>query len=259
MNKKVKSVSFFITLLGISIFSIFLISKLLKDIHHKPIIENKIIISPEEKIDTIKNILLEIDTTAILILKNVSYKFNYKIIDTVYKYNDEYFFGQTKRTIEISNKKDSIIQIIYVDKFDQPNYYICFDKNEPIYRSQITGKNFKKRAVSDYFGELIIADLNFDGLEDFATPVDHGCSNGSHQAFYIQDKNGSFTLNQFLTDSVIWFPEEINVKKKTFTTITSAGGYGVGFITYQFDTSSQKWSMIDHYIRSFATGKIERY
>lgn len=259
MNKKVKSVSCFITLLGISIFSIFLISKLLKHDNQQPVIEKKYLESLEEKTDTIKNILLEIDTTAILILKNVSYKFNYKIIDTVYKYNDEYFFGQTKRIIEISNKKDSIIQIIYVDKIDQPNYYISFDKNEPIYRSQITGKNFKKRVLDDYFGELIIADLNFDGFEDFATPVDHGCSNGSHQAFYIQDTNGRFILNQFLTDSVIWFPEEINVKKKTFTTITSAGGYGVGFITYHFDTTSHKWIKIDHYIRSFETGKIERY
>lgn len=259
MNKKVKSVSFFIALLGISLFSIFLTSKLLKQDDQQHVVEEKILESHEEIKDTIKNILLEIDTTAILILKNVSYKFNYKIIDTVYHSNDEYFFGKTKRIIEISNKKDSIIQVISVDKIDQPNYYICFDKNEPKYRSQITGKNFKKRVLDDYFGELIIADLNFDGLEDFATPVDHGCSNGSHQAFYIQDTNGRFILNQFLTDSVILFPQEINIKKKTFTTITNAGAYGVCFITYLFDKTLQKWIMIDHYDRIIATGKIERY
>lgn len=200
-----------------------------------------------------------IDTTAILILKNLSFLYNYKIIDTVYKSNDEYFCGKTKRIIEISNKEDSIIQIIYVDKMDQPNYLYFSCKNEPKYRSQITGKNFKKRVVDDYFGELVIADLNFDGLEDFATPIDYGCDNGSHQAFYIQDENGSFTLNIYLTDSVIWFPQEINVKKKTFKTITNAGSFGVCYKTFLFDTTSQKWKLFDHYDRIIATGKIERY
>ncbi len=208
--------------------------------------------------DTIQHHNFKIDTTSFFNFKDISYIYNYKIIDTVYHENDEYPFGKTKRIIIISTKKDSIIQVIKVDKIDQPNYYISFDKNEPLFRSQITGKNFKKRVLDDYYGELVIADLNFDGLEDFATPVDHGCNNGSHQAFYIQDKTGHFTLNHFLTDTVTWFPQEINKNKKTLKSITSAGGYGVSFRTFLFDTTSQKWNMIDHYVRSFETGKIER-
>ncbi|MGF7076881.1 XAC2610-related protein [Mucilaginibacter sp. 3215] len=117
-------------------------------------------------------------------------------------------------------------------------------KNCDATRSYITG--YRKNAeVSDYdFGDLVIADVNFDELEDIAIKYDSGGNGGPLYNFYLQDKNGHFYLSRYLTDSVGSFPAYINPKQKTITTQIHANVRYEARKTFRYNSKSQKWKLI---------------
>ena len=120
------------------------------------------------------------------------------------------------------------------DVFTDPNFV----------RSYSTGKN-RKVEVSDYdFGDLVISDLNFDGRDDFAIKNDSGGNEGPFYNFYIQNKNGSFFIDKFLTDSVGSFPKHIIKETKTITTLIHANAHEECKTSYQFNTKKSKWKTI---------------
>lgn len=59
-------------------------------------------------------------------------------------------------------------------------------------RSYSTHFNTDKTVVDDDFGDVVVADLNFDGLGDFAVTYDHGADNGNHYYFYFQRPDHTF-------------------------------------------------------------------
>jgi len=111
-------------------------------------------------------------------------------------------------------------------------------------RSYVTGFNQKKDVLDFDFGDLIVADLNFDSKEDFAIKYDSGGNGGPSYGFYIQDSKGSFKLDHFLTDSVRSFPEYINAKNKTLTTHINANGRTKNEKTYKFYAKIRRWHLI---------------
>ncbi len=184
------------------------------------------------------------DTVFSFAFNDLSKVYNYKIID---KYSDT-----ISREVQIFDKKNTIIATIYPkilsNSWYVPWYYSDIEAHKPIEnavsRSFITGKNLNAEKVDDYMGEIVVADLNFDGLEDFATPISTGADNGPHYAFYIQNKSRQFIYNDFLAENVVWFPDEINNTAKTFTTIVNAGAYAVSHTTYQYNSKTQTWKQI---------------
>ena len=83
-------------------------------------------------------------------------------------------------------------------------------------RSYITGLNKNAKALKNDYGDFIVADFNFDGKEDFALKYNANYkSSGPLYAFYIQQADGSFKNNQFLTGKVGTFPAIIDSKQKT--------------------------------------------
>ncbi|RZJ60035.1 MAG: hypothetical protein EOO58_03400, partial [Hymenobacter sp.] len=67
-------------------------------------------------------------------------------------------------------------------------------------RSYTTGAG-QGTDVKDYdYGDLIVADFNFDGREDFAAKNDSGGNRGPTYKYYIQNSAGSFGLDKFLTE-----------------------------------------------------------
>lgn len=184
------------------------------------------------------------DTINVLYFSDLSYLYNYKIIDKFYTSNNR-TYDTIIRYIKIYNKSDSLLQNI----IPHLNITPCYFNDElgvSISRSFITKKNVKYKGYDNYRGEIIIADLNFDGLEDLATPVGTGCDNGPHYAFYIQSVNNKFELNKYLTENMIWFPDYIKDSLFTLTTLvsTNAGNY---YQTFKFDTISNKWKKIEEY------------
>jgi hypothetical protein len=91
---------------------------------------------------------------------------------------------------------------------------------------------------------MVVADLNFDGLDDFGVAVDHGCDNGKHYAYYIQQPNHKFKFNRYLTDEVMWFPYKFDTIKKTFTNSVHCTAYSKAVTTFKYDTIKQNWRII---------------
>jgi hypothetical protein len=111
-------------------------------------------------------------------------------------------------------------------------------------RSYVTGKN-NNAQVSDYdFGDLIIADLNFNGREDIAVKYDSGGNGGPIYNFYLQDNDGHFYKDNYLTTYVGSFPADIEPNKKTITTQIHANVSQEARKTFRYNSRTKKWHLI---------------
>ncbi|MDD2982602.1 MAG: hypothetical protein PHQ74_04365 [Crocinitomicaceae bacterium] len=95
----------------------------------------------------------------------------------------------------------------------------------------------------NYFGDVIVCDLNFDGLEDLAVIRNSGGNGGSEYNFYIQSENNKFLLNEFLSDTMRFFPSKIDLKNKTITTFSHAGACCLNERVFQCKNNSVSWEM----------------
>jgi hypothetical protein len=107
-------------------------------------------------------------------------------------------------------------------------------------RSYITGHNQKKEPEDD-FGDVIVADLNFDGRDDVALKYDSWGNSGPLYNYYIQDSSGKFIRNDFLSEEMGLFPTKIDGKNKILITYGHAGAVGVGEHIYTLNTRLNKW------------------
>jgi hypothetical protein len=113
-------------------------------------------------------------------------------------------------------------------------------------RSYSTGKN-KDAIVQDYdYGDLIIADLNFDGKDDFAIKNDSGGNGGPLYDFYLQHSTGGFVLSRYLTANVYHFPSRFDKARKTLTVLTHADSMAEGETTYKLNPQTGRWHRISY-------------
>ncbi len=215
-------------------------------------VDSSNIIKNEIKIEIKK----QTDTTVVLYFKNLSNIYNYKIIDKYCSVKNPNYFDSVIRIIKIFNKRDSLIQKVYPNLQITPWYFHEFEISLKLSRSYVTGINANYNDMDNYCGEIVVADLNFDGLEDFATPINSGADNGPHYAFYIQNRNNRFVYNRYLTENLIWFPEKINDSLMSFTSSVSCSVYGTCYQTFKYDTILTKWKKIKNYLIDNRTGKI---
>ena len=150
-------------------------------------------------------------------------------------------FRTRKLTLTISNKKRKLIQQIKL------NTNILYDdvfKKDTSSRSYITNFNTQADAPDYDYGDLIIADLNFDGKEDIALKFDSGGNGGPLYKFYLQNNRGTFDLSGYLTDYIGSFPANINSKNKTLTTQIHANVHQESRKTYKFNPQTKKWRLL---------------
>jgi hypothetical protein len=114
--------------------------------------------------------------------------------------------------------------------------------------SYSTGINTEKEIIDNNFGDLIIADLNFDKKDDIAIMNDYGGNSGPYYSYFIQNKERKLVLDNYLTDSVSFFPSVIDKSKNNITISAVAGAYRVGVDTYHFDNITKKWKHASHKI-----------
>lgn len=105
-----------------------------------------------------------------------------------------------------------------------------------------TGFHADREIIDNYHGEIVVADLNFDGLDDIAVIHDVGGNGGPLYSYYMQTTNKKFILDNFLTDSVRFFPAEINSQTRTLTTYVHAGVCGLSEHVYEYDKKSNIWA-----------------
>ncbi len=254
-----------ISIIILLIVASFIIVKYIISIKQNAVAKNLTIKKAEKvKIDSTKNVESGskqkakklIDTTVVLFFNDLSKEYNYKITDNYYCVNSNNSYDSISRVLKIYNKKDSLIQKIRPNLQMTPWY---FPKNEThlrLSRSYINGKNSNYSDTDNYCGEIVVADLNFDGLEDFATPIDQGVDNGPHYAYYIQSEKKEFVFNKYLTENLIWFPEKMNDSLMTFTNKIPCTIYGLNYNTFKYDTISKKWKKIEDYTIDIRTGKL---
>jgi hypothetical protein len=72
-----------------------------------------------------------------------------------------------------------------------------------------------------------------------------GGNGGLLYSYYVQTTAKKFVSDKFLTDSMSYFPNEINKKKQQLTTLVHAGACCAGEQIYQYN-SSGKWKQISH-------------
>lgn len=163
------------------------------------------------------------------------------------------------RYISIAETRDSFsVKLILIDKtskvsFDSIElysyyYYQTVFKDCKNVMSYITKFNIKKDIVDNNYGDIIVADFNFDNKEDIAVINDSGGNAGPLYSFFIQSKDRKFIKDAYLTESLEFFPSEINKNKKTLTTYVHAGVCGLGEHIYTFDVNKNCWKEESHHI-----------
>jgi hypothetical protein len=95
--------------------------------------------------------------------------------------------------------------------------------------------------IKDYdYGDLIIADFNFDGKEDFAAKNDSGGNRGPTYNFYLQNSAGSFVPDNFLTEHMGHFPDRMDKPAKMLV-LESDNGLWHFKTSYRLNTKTGKW------------------
>ena len=144
-------------------------------------------------------------------------------------------------SVTVLNKTGHVIQSIEVKSgyLFKESFASCSEA-----RSFTTGKGMKAKAVDNDYGDLVVADFNFDGREDIAIKTVFIGNGGPEYSYYVQDKKRHFVREKYLTEQVGYFPSRINKKDKTLTSLVRAGSSESYRITYRLDASN-KWARVD--------------
>ncbi|MGC4041264.1 MAG: hypothetical protein QM710_10880 [Flavobacterium sp.] len=87
-------------------------------------------------------------------------------------------------------------------------------------------------------------DLNFDGLEDFALKSDSGGNGGPTYFFYIQNNEGKFVKDNYLTETMEFFPLEVNKRKMRLTIYVHASAYNLRKTIFAYQPKNKSWKII---------------
>jgi hypothetical protein len=108
----------------------------------------------------------------------------------------------------------------------------------------------KRTVVDNYFGDIVVADFNFDNKDDIAFITEIGGNGGPQYSYYLQSDNRKFYIDKYLTDSVSYFPQIIDKNKHQLTTRVHAGACCTGVHLYQLDKSTGMWQQLSHKVDS---------
>lgn len=169
--------------------------------------------------------------------ENLSKKFNF-IVVPIPKKKD-----LIQLVVQVTNKDNSkIIQKLsivcegfYLDSFDN-----C--KNVRSYITKIN--SLLPSGDENDSGNFIVADFNFDDLEDFAIKSDPGGNGGPLYTYFLQTEDKKFYRSKYLSDTVQFFPTEINSIKKTLTTFLHANAYQKNRRIFKYNQKAKKWRLI---------------
>ena len=107
-------------------------------------------------------------------------------------------------------------------------------------RSFITGHNEKAQVVDGDYGDIIVADFNFDGKEDFAIKIDKGSNAGPYYYYYVF-KDDHFKFDKTLSRQLMLFPYLIDNKNKQLLTEWNTEGCYFKRRTFQYLPLKKKW------------------
>lgn len=158
-----------------------------------------------------------------------------------------------KRYSDTIEKQDSCYLTVYIKDKKTKSTVDSFSISSLFYYSFMflscdgmtsfsTKFNADREIMDNYYGDIVVADLNFDGYDDIAVINDGGGNGGPLYSYYTQTTDKKFILDKFLTDSVEFFPSKINSKSKTLTTYVHAGVCGLSENIYKLDKKTNIWT-----------------
>ncbi len=162
-------------------------------------------------------------------------------IETNRFHDSKYDVDSTEIILYIKDKKTSNILskinysstfLLHIDEFLNCDSMVSFT----------TKFNSKKEINDNYVGDLVVDDLNFDGLDDIIVVKEGGGSSGPIYNFYIQTKGKKFVLDKYLTETVIYFPFT-DKKTKTITSFSLGGVCYISERTFKYNMNTKKWSL----------------
>lgn len=111
--------------------------------------------------------------------------------------------------------------------------------------SHTTGVNKDLKVIDNDYGDIVVADLNFDSREDLAIKREEGGNGGPLYFFYLQNKDGLFETDDFLTDKVVYFPFVIDAKKKRLITLVHANDYQMNETVFELK-GKKNWKEVSN-------------
>jgi hypothetical protein len=115
-------------------------------------------------------------------------------------------------------------------------------------RSYITGVNMDTLAIDNDYGELVVADLNFDGKEDLAFIDNSEGNSGPTYCFYLQTENHGFEPEHFLTEHMEFFPTKINKATHQLITYGHSSANSSCKHIYQYFSATRSWKEVSRKI-----------
>lgn len=142
--------------------------------------------------------------------------------------------------VEILSKSGGSVQTIQEElvTFGAYSVYDTLDT-----RSYTTKVRIAKQIVDNWFGSFVVADFNFDGLDDFAVTREE-TNTGPLYHFFIQQEDGTFELNETLTNQLGYFPSKMKRSNKTLTTHAFSGLSGDTSTSYKYNKRTKDWELI---------------
>jgi hypothetical protein len=167
---------------------------------------------------------------------DLSKEFNFKTI-LKRKVKDD---NECEINLSVINKSKKTEQHIFIhsDWMFASDYTDC-----NMVRSYTTNVKSKALVEDNDYGDLIIADFNFDGKDDFALKSESGGNGGPLYKFYLQNNNEIFVEDKYLSETMLFFPVSIDRKQNILVTLVHANAYQRSENTYKMDKSG-KWNLI---------------
>ena len=161
---------------------------------------------------------------------SLSYKFDYLLSADIED-------GQLKMIyLRVLSKRDKkVMHLISIDSFDP---WISFECSG---RSYLTGHNANEEIADGMYGDLVVADFNFDNQEDFAVLIGRGFT---HFYLFYTYENATFREDEFLNSNLLGFPQ-IDNEKRTLSFSSRIGVSGIAEKEFRYDTISKKYILIN--------------
>ncbi len=162
----------------------------------------------------------------------VSAKFNFSIIVTKYSNDGK---KPVEINIAVSGKSNSSppVNITF-----RPEYWI----NNSCSATSYIGRSNTNEGIENY-NKFIVADYNFDGLEDFAIVNYEGGNGGPRYTYFFQDVNNHFIKNKAFPLQDGFFPKKIDNQNKTLTISGPVGCCKISTTVYQLKAKDQ-WATV---------------
>lgn len=193
------------------------------------------------------NCVLKIVASALLFFVNhcpaqnvvdstTSTNFNFLIL---VKSKDENTLGKAEIVVKVIDKRTEVETqtIRFVSDFILKSESYIQNRNNRYYPANVTIVSNENDC-----GDLIVADLNFDGREDLALKREEGGNGGPLYNYYLQTPSRNFIFDEYLTNEMSYFPDYIDNKGKSLHVNVRANSSTKEGVNYHYDKFNNVWS-----------------